>query len=743
MPLIKGEYIMKSSKRKLLTRSYMLLVMVALVILVMVALFVFTSMAPVGAASKNFLIGAFWIPRDNYTNAVQYDYLHDANVDYLINTDNNQSNMIDTVAENKAAMDLCTVRGMTFVPADSRWSTYNVGGGSATNVQIDKLAADYKSHSAIGGYYVCDEPGAGSFKGLAREYKRFLSNNPNAIPYLNLLPTYANMDQMGVHSIQSIHQSTVGSGYYVSPTNRLGQTFTTASDCYYIDYVTMNIDSTQWSNTEPVTLTLWDSTSRTKKISQYTLYGSNGGNYPTFILATSVSPNTSYYMELTHDSGGDNIVGWVTCSSNNVYSDGSAYQNGAALQNNDFYFQICRGRSSNDKSIGQLTTNDGAFINGTTKLGQTFKTPSTLNRRLQFIEMFIDKNSWGGDEWLAVNIYDNPSKNQLLGTAAMNATNNGYFPRFYIDADLKPNTTYYMELVHNGAGNNQAGWVCRASTDVYPNGSAYINGIQQNNDFYFRAVFKQPYEDYCEEWVNTVGASNLKYLSYDHYPYNSGSIGITADYFTNLEYVRNIGLQKNVKISSFMQSTGIVGNGMRRPNANEIRYNVYTTLAYGVKGLTWFTWWTPNAENGNWQEAIISKTGTKSDLYTSIKKVNGEVKKLGPTLMGLTSQAVYHSGVMEKSTQSVPNNFWWKPASTSDNVIISYFTNSNGRKYIMAVNRDLTTTHTLTFKVKSKPSAVNEVSKLTGSEVNTNYNSSTGVLSGSFLPGEGKLYALP
>jgi hypothetical protein len=68
------------------------------------------------------------------------------------------------------------------------------------------------------------------------------------------------------------------------------------------------------------------------------------------------------------------------------------------------------------------------------------------------------------------------------------------------------------------------------------------------------------------------------------------------------------------------------------------------------------------------------------------------------------------------------------------NVIISYFKNYDGRKYILAVNRSVVDSATFTFTVNPAPSTVKEISKSTGAEVNTNYSS--GQLSGSFLPGE-------
>ncbi|MFC5403304.1 discoidin domain-containing protein, partial [Cohnella soli] len=269
----------------------------------------------------------------------------------------------------------------------------------------------------------------------------------------------------------------------------------------------------------------------------------------------------------------------------------------------------------------------------------------------------------------------------------------------------------------------------------HPSSEPYVNMLPTYYGF-------ADYPGYLNQWIETVGASNLKTLSYDHYPWLSTALSIRSDYFQNLEYIRQAGLKYNVRTGSYLQSIGIPGV-YRRPNANELRYNAYTNVAYGIKALYWFTWWTPTGQPESFTDAIIDASGNKTDLYAPVQAINGEIEKLGPTLVKLTSQSVYHNGVMASGTVPIPNNFFWKPADASANVMISHFKHSNGRHYVMVVNRTLTDTLTLSFNVNPKPSSVTEVSKTTGQEMATNYNAATGVISSSFAPGEGRLYALP
>lgn len=145
--------------------------------------FVFVRPSNASAASEDFQIGIFWPLVSAYSNATQFDYIRDAHINLIHNVD---STDLDTVAENLNMLNLASTRGIEISVADSRSQTLD----SATNAQIDAIAADYKNHSATHGYYVKDEPLPATFAGFARAYNRFLYNHPDSEPYVNLLPTY-------------------------------------------------------------------------------------------------------------------------------------------------------------------------------------------------------------------------------------------------------------------------------------------------------------------------------------------------------------------------------------------------------------------------------------------------------------------------------------------------------------------------------------------------------------------------
>lgn len=250
------------------------------------------------------------------------------------------------------------------------------------------------------------------------------------------------------------------------------------------------------------------------------------------------------------------------------------------------------------------------------------------------------------------------------------------------------------------------------------------------------------YVDQLTDFTQLVGSDSLKYLMYDTYPFGKDAGTISDGLYINMDTVRKVGLKNNVKTATFIQSVGIPGN-LRRTNENEIRYEVSCALAYGYKQISYFTWWTPTHRSEVFTDAIISADGKPTDLYQPVCDINRQVKTLGPTLMKLDAKEVYHSGTTVNSgTKPVPDNFFFKVKGTDD-VILSYMRDRvTGKNYVMAVNKSITDSKTLSFITDSRISSINEVDKTTGTE-NAVAKSRDGSYTLTFAAGEARLFAMP
>ncbi len=68
----------------------------------------------------------------------------------------------------------------------------------ARKAKLDALIDSVKKHPAFEGYFLADEPSAATFSSWARLVKYLKERDPDHFSYLNLLPSYANQQQLAV-----------------------------------------------------------------------------------------------------------------------------------------------------------------------------------------------------------------------------------------------------------------------------------------------------------------------------------------------------------------------------------------------------------------------------------------------------------------------------------------------------------------------------------------------------------------
>lgn len=575
-----------------------------------------------------------------------------------------------------------------------------------------------------------------------------------------------------------------------------------------VDHVSIQVDPTQWHSNVTVTLSVYDSPGKNTLIGAASISGPGSVPYPEFIINKWLENiNTTYYMELTTDSEsgipvkassndgyadgalyangmqqtGDllfemNMIHWKAgLSATEIPSDTylqaltNYYKSNPALLGYLMYdeptpklFANLATATNKMKSFdpnhmvyvnlagaGVLSDRnyDGNDVTPTSPIGQTFRTGNISE--INSIQIWIDNGTWGPGEALTLTLWDSPAKGTKIAESTLSSTPTSYWPTFsFIHANVSPNTMYYYELTHNGGGDQKIGWAIRSVIgENWVEGTAYIAGQPIDADWWFAINGEdqslQEYESIVSRWADT----HPDVLSFDAYPYRTdGGLdadGIHSSYYPTLEAMRKVSAEKGIDVWSYIQSVGITDR-MKVPTDGDMRYQIYSNLAYGVKGLIYFTYWTPPNEWGEpFTNGIINANGNRTDLYGYAKTVNADVLKLGPTLMKLHSQAVYHTGpTLPISTSALPGTFYLQLSSPTKSTVIGSFTDGTARKYVMVVNKDRTNSQSIAFTLPGKPQSVKEISKATGTEVATNYLRFTGNLTVTFAPGEGKLFVI-
>lgn len=161
------------------------------------------------------------------------------------------------------------------------------------------------------------------------------------------------------------------------------------------------------------------------------------------------------------------------------------------------------------------------------------------------------------------------------------------------------------------------------------------------------------YKDYLRQFVETVRPS---LLSYDHYQF--GIKGDGNDYFLNLSLMRSKALDTGLPFLNIVQACTWTP-AMREPGEAELRYLVYTTLAYGAQGLSYYVYSHPGHSPG-----IATEDGKPTAVYHWLKPLNRDFAAIASQLQPLRSLGVYHAGMMPPGAEPLPKDgvFHFDPA---------------------------------------------------------------------------------
>ena len=142
------------------------------------------------------------------------------------------------------------------------------------------------------------------------------------------------------------------------------------------------------------------------------------------------------------------------------------------------------------------------------------------------------------------------------------------------------------------------------------------------------------YEQYVGRFVREV---NPDVLCMDYYPMMEPHTDTRNGYCANLAVLRKYALRQNIPFWNFFNAMPFGPHS--DPTESQIRWQIYTSLAYGAKGVLYFCYWTPSGfRRGG---ALIQTDGIPTRHYHQARRINARLKNLGPTLMRLTSEKVY------------------------------------------------------------------------------------------------------
>lgn len=190
------------------------------------------------------------------------------------------------------------------------------------------------------------------------------------------------------------------------------------------------------------------------------------------------------------------------------------------------------------------------------------------------------------------------------------------------------------------------------------------------------------YKEHLRQYVEHVKPA---LVSYDHYQFTIN--GDSKQYFLNLSMIRRTAQDAGVPFLNIVQACTWAPQAMRIPNTDELRYLVYTTVAYGAQGISYYVYACPNHYG-----SLVSLDGKPGPLYYALKSYNPEFVAIAGELQARRSLAVYHTAMQEPGCVRLPDDppFRLDAGKSPRGLLLGLFGRKKNPTHAVIVNLDYT-----------------------------------------------------
>ncbi len=209
------------------------------------------------------------------------------------------------------------------------------------------------------------------------------------------------------------------------------------------------------------------------------------------------------------------------------------------------------------------------------------------------------------------------------------------------------------------------------------------------------------YDAYVRMLVDVI---RQPFISYDNYSLVGGEM---LDYFyTNLEIIRRHSLETGKPFWNCVLANAHFN--YMEPSDATFNLQAYATLAYGGRGIQYFTYFTPHI--GNYRLGAVDQFGNRTPTWDMLRRINFQLHALAPTITRLRSTGVYHyPDVPDQGRYLAEARFVAAVEMTQRYVrppvmgrfLVGEFEDPEGRPYILLVNKDLN--NSFQFRIRTKP----------------------------------------
>jgi hypothetical protein len=223
----------------------------------------------------------------------------------------------------------------------------------------------------------------------------------------------------------------------------------------------------------------------------------------------------------------------------------------------------------------------------------------------------------------------------------------------------------------------------------------------------------QDYDSYLEQFVKICQPT---ILSYDNYPLGEDG-AFSYGFWVNIAQVRETALKHNLPFWNIILTAPHWN--YRELSQADLRLQMYGSLVYGAKGISFYKFISASLpilqapDLGNFRMAPLDQFGEKTTTWDWLRNVNHQVQNIGPTMLKLRSDDVYHIGgdLPDRNHRPTEKNLVKK---IDGEFVVGDFTHEDGTRYVMIVNKNLTKSYRCMPEFHVAPKNLQYVSSWTG-----------------------------
>lgn len=176
-------------------------------------------------------------------------------------------------------------------------------------------------------------------------------------------------------------------------------------------------------------------------------------------------------------------------------------------------------------------------------------------------------------------------------------------------------------------------WQMKYYNQNVPNGEMYVNLLphhkKENAGWLGSIIDDNKYKSYLQEYFTNI-APTLGYVSFDHYPLKNDNT-LEEMYYNNLQVMAEkckttiSSDGKPIELRTYVQATGD-STGLRNlNNIADLRFQIYSGMAFGVKEFVYYTYASDTGETDEHYSLFNHYTQEYTWVYDAAKEVNNEV----------------------------------------------------------------------------------------------------------------------